>query len=152
MKRGPDYFTCDGKLLVMRREVMLKKSLSLAVAVWVACVMLLSAPRVQAQTTTGADTQATEKMKADVAAIGIGQRVSVRLRDKKKLTGHLSYIGTDSFVLTDLKTDATQTIAYSDATQVERKNSRSFSNKAKIGLLILGGVVILSLIGNGTGG
>ncbi|HVF51885.1 MAG TPA: hypothetical protein VNA19_17505 [Pyrinomonadaceae bacterium] len=137
---------------------MLKKLCSLAppLAAWVLCLTMLAPLNIAAQVATQvaaqADAQVSEKIKADVTALGTGARISLRLRDKKKHVGYLSYIGKDNFVITDTKKDTTQTFAYSDVAQVERKSSRGLSNKAKFAFVVIGGLVILSLIGNGAGG
>jgi hypothetical protein len=99
------------------------------------------------------DTTQIEQIKREAAAIGDGGRVSLKLRDKRKITGHLNYVGDDFLQITDDKSKATAKISYADVVQIERKKEKSgMSTKLKIGLAIIGGLVVMSLIGNGTGG
>lgn len=106
---------------------------------------------VSAQTTQDA-TQA-EKIKQQAVAFGDGARVALKLRDKKKLTGHINYVGKDSLTITDDKTKASLTVAYTDVTEIERKkeNDGGFPKKAKVGLVILGVLFVMGMVANGGG-
>lgn len=81
------------------------------------------------------DTRLAQKVKAAIAELGAGQttRVSVKLRDKTKLSGYVSEIGASSFVVTDLKTAAITTVAYPDVVQVKGNN---LSTGAKIAITV----------------
>lgn len=125
---------------------MLKKIPSLALTGLVLHLMLWLPSPVFAQ--SNSDPQLIERVKADVAAIGIGTRVSIKLRDKQKLTGSISQIGENDFVLRDAKDETKQTIAYADVIQIKQKNEKGLSKTGKI-LLILGGLWVFSLIVNG---
>lgn len=65
-----------------------------------------------------------EKVKTNILKLGVGQdaRVEVKLRDKTKMAGYISEVNADSFMVTDLKTSSTTTIAYMDVAQVKGHN------------------------------
>jgi hypothetical protein len=67
--------------------------------------------------------------------------VSLTLRDKTKLTGYISEVGGDSFVVTDLESGGRTTIAYPDVVQV-KGNNLSTRTKVIIGVAIAVGVAI----------
>lgn len=99
------------------------------------------------------DNKQVEQIKREAAAIGDGGKVSLKLRDNRKISGHLNYVGDDFLQITDDKSKASVKIAYADVFQIERRKEKSgLSTKAKIAFGIIGGAIILSLIGNGTGG
>ncbi len=85
-------------------------------------------------------------------ALGDGARVSVRLHDKKKLIGHINYVGAEFFSMTVDKTKASLKVAYSDVAQIERKEKKEgFPTIGKIGLGILGVLMVMGMIANGGG-
>ena len=127
---------------------MSKKYLSIALAATVACLLILPAPA-HAQVTQ--DAQATEKIKADVARIGTGARVSVKLRGKERLTGYVSQINEQDFVITKAKEGTKQTVAYADATEVKVKNEKRISTAGKI-LIGIGALWVVGMIATGGGG
>ncbi len=55
--------------------------------------------------------QRTEKVRAGILRLGVGTeaRVAIKLRDNVKLAGYISEAKDDSFVVTDLKTQAATT-------------------------------------------
>jgi hypothetical protein len=123
---------------------MSKKYLSLVLMVALSHMMLLMTPTsVNGQTEK--DTRLTAKAKADVAAFGIGPdaRVSVKLREGKKLKGYISQAGEDSFVITDSKTGSTTSIAYADVAEVQRKKGISTGKAILIGVGLTFGVLLL---------
>jgi hypothetical protein len=91
------------------------------------------------------DRRLTAKAKADVAAFGIGPdaRVSVKLREGKKLKGYISQAGEDSFVITDSKTGSTTSIAYAEVAEVQRKKGISTGKAILIGVGATFGVLFL---------
>jgi len=114
---------------------MSKKYLSLLLIGALSHVMLLMTPTsVNGQTERG--TRLTAKVKADVAAFGVGPeaRVSVKLRAGKKLKGYISQAGEDSFVITDSKTGSTNSIAYADVAAVQRQKGLSTGKAILIGV------------------
>src|SRR5262245_20077868 len=104
-------------------ETMFKKSLSLLLSSALLC-SLLAAPPVSAKTKEEKAAELAAKVKAGIAKLGVSKeaRVSVKLRDRTKLTGYVSQIGEDSFVVTNDKTGATTEVAYPDVTQVKGNN------------------------------
>ncbi len=98
---------------------------------------------------TGADAQAIERARANVQKAGVGEkaRVEVSLRDHTKLKGYVSDAGTDTFTVTDTKTGATRTLAYTDVTKVKpRGNGLSTPTKLIITGAVAAGVIITWLI------
>jgi VIT1/CCC1 family predicted Fe2+/Mn2+ transporter len=83
-----------------------------------------------------------EQVKAGVAKLGTGTeaRVEVKLRDKGKLRGYISEAGADHFVVTDVRTGAATTVAYTEVRQVKGNN---LSTGAKIGIGVAIGAAIL---------
>lgn len=79
-----------------------------------------------AQTATG--TQQVEKVRAQVAKIGTGEKakVHVKLQDNTRLKGYIRDSAQDSFTVVDSKTGV-RTLAYADVTEV-RKQKSGFSN------------------------
>jgi hypothetical protein len=108
--------------------------------------MLALPASTKAQTAT--DTNQTEKIKQQVARLGEGAHVSVRLLDKKKVTGDINYVGPDFFMMTNAKTKASQKLAYSDVVQIERKDAHSFPLWGKIALGVVGVVAVVSYVIN----
>ena len=96
------------------------------------------------------ETQSTEKVKAAIMQLGTGQAslVNVTLRDKTKVTGYLSEIRANSFVVTDLKTTKETAVAYPDVAQV-KGNNLSTRTKLIITAAIIAGVAITLYIVRG---
>jgi hypothetical protein len=80
-------------------------------------LLLAGAPTVVAKSKAEKAAEQAAKVKVGIAKLGVGEaaRVTVRLRDKTKLSGYVSRIGEDSFAVTDLKTGATTEVAYPSA-------------------------------------
>lgn len=85
----------------------------------------------------------TQKIKAGIAKLGIGQssRVKLKLSDKTVLAGYISEVGNDSFVVTDSNSGVRTTVAYPDVVQV-KGNNLSTRTKVIIGVAIAVGVAI----------
>ncbi len=122
---------------------MLKKNLSLALAVAVLSPLLQTS-------IVFAQTDNAVQIKANVAAIGVGARVSIKLRDKKKLTGYVSQIGEADVVITIAKEGTQQAIAYTDITEVKIKNEKRISTAGKF-LIVFGVLALIGGIANGGG-
>lgn len=127
------------------------KTFSLLLVVTLLFLPATVSSSVSAQTTQDA-TQA-EKIKQQAVAFGDGARVSLKLRDKKKLIGHINYVGKDSLTITDNKTKASLTVAYTDVAEIKRKEESDdgFPKKAKVGLVILGVLFVMGMVANGGG-
>ena len=95
-------------------------------------------------------TKQTEKIKMQTVALGDGARVSVRLHDKKKLTGYINYVGEEFFSMTVDKTKTSLKVPYSDVAQIERKSEKGgFPKAGKIALGIVGVLFVMGMIANG---
>jgi hypothetical protein len=119
---------------------MFRKHLAIVVAVSLS-LLLIQPPALAQSRGEGAPT--AEKIKADVAAIGTGARVSVKLREGRSLTGYVSQVGEQDFVLTKAKEGTKQTVAYADVTRVKVKNEKRISTAGRV-LIVL---TLLSLVG-----
>lgn len=122
---------------------MSKKCLSLVLIGALSHMTLLMTPMsVNGQAEKGTRLTIT---KADVAAFGIGReaRVSVKLRQGKKLKGYISQAGEDSFVITDSKTGSTNSIAYGDVAEIKRNKGLSTGKAILIGVGATFGVLLL---------
>lgn len=93
-----------------------------------------------------------EKVKADVARRGTGEkaRVTVKLQDGSKLKGYIRQAEDDSFTLTDSKTGQNRTLAYRDVAQVKKQGGLSVGAKLGIGLgIAVGALALVYVIGCG---
>ena len=87
------------------------------------------------------------KVKEGVEKIGVGSntRVEVKLRDKTRLKGYVNEISENGFVVTDLKTGASNNVAYADVRQI-KGNNLSTRAKIAIGVSIAAGLIVLITI------
>lgn len=89
-------------------------------------------------------TQVTQKIKAKIAKLGVGEkaRVRIKLRNGRTIKGYVSSIGEDDFRLTERNTGQTETVAYGDVVEVKKPG---LSKGAKIAIFagIGAGVVIV---------
>jgi hypothetical protein len=125
---------------------MVKKYLSLVLVALLAHAV--SAAPALAESKVEKDVKLAWKVKQGVANLGIGRdaRVTVKLRDKTKLTGYISEVKDESFMVTDLKTGVATDVAYPDVTQV-KGNNLSTGAKIAIGAAIVGAIILLIFIG-----
>lgn len=88
--------------------------------------------------------QATEKARANILKLGVGQtaRVQIKLRDKTQVRGFVSQAGQDEFTVTDPKSGMTQKLSYTDVVEV-RKPGMSPSTRT---WLILGGAAAAAVV------
>ena len=115
--------------------------------------VLLTLPMAQTQTlaaSLGPEKEASlaEKVKAGVARLGVGPeaKVKVKLKDKTKLSGYVSEVGDEYFVVTDPQTGRASTVSYPDVTQVQGNN---LTTKVKIVIaasVIVAVIIVLYLI------
>jgi hypothetical protein len=122
---------------------MLKKYISLTVALLLAFT-LIGQREALASSKAEKDARYAEKVKAGILKLGVGQqaRVTVKMNDKTKLVGYVSEIQNDHFVVTDMNSAATTTIAYAGVTQV-KGNNLSTGVKVAIGVGIAIAVIII---------
>lgn len=97
-----------------------------------------------ARAQTSAEAQLALKARTKVQKMGTGRaaRVEVKLRDNTKLKGYVSAADENSFTVTDTKTGATQTVAYTDVAQV-KKPGGGLSTRSWI---LIGGAVAAAVI------
>ena len=100
---------------------------------------------------TQADSQAQHKAKITnaIGKLGVGKdaRISVKLRDGKKIEGIIRETKVDTFVVAELNTGIVTEVAYSDVKQVRGRNL-STGAKVAIGVGIAVGVlIVLAVIG-----
>ena len=102
-----------------------------------------SVPSASAKTSEEKRILMTERVKEDVAELGVGQDsvVKVRLRDHQKLTGYTSAIGDDFFVVTG-RDGAATTVPYSSVAQM---SGRNFSTGQKIAIGVVIAVVAVAI-------
>lgn len=69
--------------------------------------------------------QLASRARAEVAKVGTGKSVEVKLRDNTKVKGHIIETTQDSFTLADSKSATTRTVGYADVAQVKKAGSGS---------------------------
>jgi small nuclear ribonucleoprotein (snRNP)-like protein len=94
--------------------------------------------------------KSAEKVKANIAKIGIGKdaRVEVKLRDDTKLKGYISRINENSFVVVEDKTENISEVPFSNAKQI-KGNNLSTGVKIVIGVgVVIAIIAIIAFVGN----
>jgi hypothetical protein len=101
-------------------KTMFKKNLSLFLAGSL-LLSLFATPAAIAKTKEEKEAALAAKVKTGVAKLGAGvdTNISIKLRDKTKLKGHVSRIEEEAFFITDAKTGAETRVAYGDVTQAK---------------------------------
>lgn len=125
-----------------------KRLLALVIAVIITTFSAQPPALAQSQ---GKGARSAEEIKADVAAIGAGARVQVKLRAGGGLTGYISQAGENDFVLTKAKEGTKQTVAYADVARVKVKNEKKVSTAGKI-LIGIGVLWVMGMVATGGGG
>ena len=89
--------------------------------------------------------RAAEKVKAGILKLGVGEqaRVTVKMDNKTKVVGYISEIQNDHFVVTDLKSATSTTIAYTGVTQVKGNN---LSTGAKVAIWVAVAVAVAIIL------
>jgi hypothetical protein len=89
-----------------------------------------------------------EQIKIQVAKVGTGDkaRATITTRDGAKISGYVSRVGDDDFVMRDRKTDAPTTIRYADVAKIERSHGHSIARNILIGVGIGSAVVVIAVI------
>ena len=116
-------------------------------AIAVACLLMGTASTRTFAASSNAEKELrfSNKVKAAVAKLGTGpeSRVEIKLRDKTRLNGYVSEIGETEFVVTDLKTNASNSVSYTDVKQIKGNN---LSTGARIGIGVGIGIAFLLLV------
>jgi hypothetical protein len=104
-------------------KTMFKKNLSLFL-VGALLLSLFATPAAVAKTKAEKEAALAVKVKDGIAKLGAGvdAKISVKLRSKAKLKGHVSRIEDDAFFITDEKTGAETRVTYGDVTQAKGNN------------------------------
>ena len=115
----------------------------------VACLVVsaVSVRPVAASSNAEKEVRFAGKVKLGIEKLGSGSdtRVEVKLRDKTRLKGYISEISENEFVITDLKTGASNKVAYADVKQV-KGNNLSTGAKIAIGVSVAAGLILLITI------
>jgi hypothetical protein len=115
----------------------------------VACLVVsaVSVRPVAASSNAEKQVRLAGKVKLGIQKLGSGSdtRVEVKLRDKTRLKGYISEISENEFVMTDLKTGASNKVAYADVKQV-KGNNLSTGAKIAIGVSVAAGLILLITI------
>ncbi len=92
-------------------------------------------------------TLAPAEVRAKVDRAGIGERakVTVWLRDGRKIKGYVAERRDDEFVLRDRKTDAPAIVPYGDVTRLDINRGHSTARNTAIGVAIGAGAVLTTL-------
>ena len=87
-------------------------------------LLLVGVPNVAAKSKEEKAAEFAAKVKTEIAKLGTGTdaQISLKLRDKTKLSGYVSKIGEESFVIADAKTGTATEVAYPNVTQVKGNN------------------------------
>ncbi len=119
-----------------------KRIISLTLSILLAHLIYL--PAVAASLSTKEDRQ-VEKLKAGILKLGTGQEalIKVRLRNNTRLSGYISEVREDSFVVVNAKTGEPTVVAYS---QVAQAKGHNLSSKAKLAITLAAVAVIAILI------
>lgn len=79
-----------------------------------------------------------EKVRVNINKLGVGEaaRIAVKLRDKTKLTGHVSAINEASFTIIESKTGKAKVVPYLEVAQVKGHNLSTGAKIAIVGLSV----------------
>ena len=137
----------SGIFTFTRRSDLLRKTLATMLS---GILILTVSGLLSVQAKTGKESQQVEKTRAGIQKLGVGQdaRVEIKLRDNTKLKGYISEAGAETFTVTDLKTGASQTVAYPQVKQI-KGNNLSTRTKVIIGAAIAAGIGIVLYIVRG---
>ncbi|MBL8203267.1 MAG: hypothetical protein JNM09_03495 [Blastocatellia bacterium] len=109
------------------------------------CLLVVGVPNVAAKSKAEKAAEFAAKVKTNIAKLGTGPdaRIEVKLRDKTKLKGYISQVGTDSFVITDPETKAETNVPYPN---VAKATGQNMSTGAKIAIGVLAGIGAVFLV------
>jgi hypothetical protein len=93
------------------------------------------------------DAQSIEKVRLKVAKMGLGDKakVTVRMKDGRKIKGFVTQAGANDFTVRDRKTGDPSLILYSDVIKVEDNRGHSAISNLAIGIGI-GAAALLTVI------
>lgn len=120
---------------------------AISCALSIILVNLLCLPTVAAKPSSKEEQQ-LEKLKAGIRKLGIGPdaHIKVKLKDKSEISGYISEVGEDSFVVVDAETGRSNIVAYPQIAQA-KGNNLSSNAKLAITLVAVGVIALLLVIG-----
>lgn len=123
---------------------MLKKYLSLALAVLLANVLMYVPALARSKTGSSNQEQSVEQIKTKLAKIGVGEkaRATVRLKNGTKLKGYVAEVRDTEFVIRDRKTNEPHTVSFQDVAKVESNRGHSTARNIAIGVGIGAGAIL----------
>jgi phage protein D len=127
-----------------QEKAMLKRLLAIALAS-ILIHTVASAQPTLAGSKEDKQAKLAERVRAGIAKLGTGTSalVEVKLRDKTLVSGFISEADNSRFLVTDAKTGASTSVAYTDVTKVQGHN---LSTGAKIGIGIAIGFLLTAAI------
>jgi hypothetical protein len=104
-----------------------------------------AAPALAAQ--NNSDAQSIEKVRLKVAKMGLGDKakVTVRMKDGRKIKGFVTQAGASDFTVRDRKTGDPSLILYSDVLKVEDNRGHSALSNLALGIGI-GAAALLTVL------
>ena len=111
-------------------------------------LFVLACPQVKAAPQGDKQANSVEKVKSQVAKLGVGEKAkaTITLKDGTKTKGYVARAGEEDFVMRDRKTDAPTTIRYADVVKVDRNSGHSTAKKLGIGIAVGVGATIAALL------
>lgn len=131
---------------------MFNRSLSLLLACSLILISTLT-PAASAKSRADKDAERTERVKAIIAKLAASDdaRIVVKLRDGRKVAGHVREASEDSFVVAESSTSASTTVPYPDVAQIQGHHLSKNGKIAIIALSIAVGVLVFFLVLENTG-
>jgi hypothetical protein len=95
-----------------------------------------------------ADAQTVEKIRLKVAKIGLGDKakITVRMKDGRKVKGFVTQAGANDFTVRDRKTGEPTLILYDDVNKVEDNRGHSTLRNVLIGVGVGAGALLAVLL------
>ena len=129
---------------------MLRRVLAITISgiLW-SSVFAFQPARAQAQEAT----RAASAARAAIEKLGVGSkaRVEVKLRDGTKLRGSVISAGGDTFTITDSKTGASRTVAYTEVARV-KEPGKGFWARTLVLAVVIAGATAMTAFDDGGGG
>lgn len=120
---------------------MLKNAFLMTIGVLL--INLSFVPFTFANTINEKETKFNEKIKSEIAKLGVGKdaRIKVKLKDGTTLKGYVSETNTNEFVVKNLKTGVKTSVAYSQAKQVKGNNLSTGT------IIVIGFIAFIVILG-----
>ena len=120
---------------------------TIACALSIVLTNLLYLPTAAANPGSTKEQRQLEKLKAGIMRLGVGPdaRIKITLKDKTKISGYISEVNDDSFLVVDSMTGASNVVAYGQVAQA-KGNNLSSNQKLAITLVVVGLIGVLILV------